>query len=153
MISSPFAPIARRTASTKSGSFSGMSPSENLGAFRLTATPEIPFPTADMSKVLLEERTKPVKTVLVQIDQPKDSYYVVALIDRHERIAEEFRSHVYGGFQRNPVGNQIMDAYRGASIMKAHETILTLLKREFKYAETDEQKKKLEDREKNRIEE
>lgn len=131
----------------------GMSPSENLGAFRLTATSEIPYPTAEMAKVLLEERTKPVKTVLVQIDQPKDSYYVVALIDRRERIAEEFRSHVYGGLQRNPIGSQIMDAYKGASFMKAHETILTLLKREFKYVETDEQKKKLEDREKNRIDE
>ena len=132
---------------------SGMNPGESLGAFRVTATAEIPYPTPEMSKVLLDERTKPVKTVLVQIDQPKDSYYVVALIGRRERIAEEFRSHVFGGLQRNPIGSQIMDAYKGASFMKAHETILTLLKREFKYVETDEQKKKLEDREKNRIEE
>jgi hypothetical protein len=127
----------------------GRGPSQTVTPFQFTPTNDVPYPTFDMQKTLLEDRTKPVKTVFMQADRPKDSYYVFALLSRHVQSPEEFRAHVYGfGFGGNPVGQQIMNAQKHDAGRRADETILALLKKEFKYVETDDQKKRLDDREK-----
>jgi hypothetical protein len=136
-----------------SGMSMGGGGGETLQQFFLAPSNEVPYPTLEMTKQLLEERTKPVKTSFVMIDQPKDNYYVAVLMDRRERSAEEFRAHVYSTLARSPVGAQLMDRQARASIIRARDTFLTLLKKEFKYAETEEQKKKLDDRAKNAFDE
>lgn len=132
-----------------SGMSMGGGGGETIVPFRLAPTNEVPFPTADMTKQLLDDRTKPIKTVFVMIDQPKDSYYVTVVSDRRERSPEEFRAHAYGTLQRSQVGGQVAGEMARVSFGRARDSILALLKKEFKYVETDEQKKRLDDKQKS----
>ena len=121
--------------------------------FRLTPTNDIPYPTKDMEKALLDERTKPVKTVLLQPDQPKDIFYVFVLAKRDEKSVEDFRRDVYAAPQAspmggggNPGGQAVMRAQRGEAGRRAMDSVLELIKKELNYVETDDQKKKIEDK-------
>ncbi len=140
--------IALDPTSMSSGGGGG----ETVRSFGLAPTTDIPYPTVEMTKQLLAERTKPKPTTFVLIDQPKDSYYVVALLNRKERSPEEFRAHVYGTLQRSKVGTQIAGEQMQVSFGKARDSILALLKKEFKFEETEEQKKRLDDRQKSSFE-
>lgn len=136
------------TSTPGAGPFGGGG--ETVQQFRLAPTADLPFPTPEMEKALLDNRTKPVKTVLVQPDQPRDTYYVITLMGRRERSPEEFRFLVYGTgpFGRSQVGDQVRGRFFQDSLEKTRESVLGMLKKEFNYVETEEQKKKLDEREK-----
>ena len=131
--------------------FSGRSMSGSVAYFRVTPTKDIPYPTADLHKALIEERTKPPKTVFTQSDRPKDSYYVIALLNRTVYDDARYRHHMMGlaaAFGGNQVHDGIAGEFQREAFGKARETVLGMLKKEFKYVETDEQKKRLDDKEK-----
>jgi len=123
---------------------------ETVQPFHLAPTADLPYPTPEMAKALLDDRTKPVKTVLVQPDQPKDTYYVITLMGRQEQSPEKFRLQVYGAgpFGRSQVGDQVRGRFFQDALEKSRESVLGLLKKEFNYVETEDQKKKLDEREK-----
>jgi hypothetical protein len=73
---------------------------------------------------------------------------VAVLLERHEKFPGDFRRDVFDTMARGGVSNEIRGAYRFDALRKTHDTIVALLKKEFKYTETDEQKKKLDDKEK-----
>jgi len=123
--------------------------------FQLKPTVDIPYPTREMTTMLIAERTKPEKTSFVLADQPKDIYYVFIVAGRREKQADEFKQTVYGeppqppelarfGF---PTSRQVMNmAYSRDATTKAHDSVLGMLKKEFDYKETEAQKKLLDDK-------
>jgi len=129
--------------------FTGRNPSGTVQPFAVAPSANIAYPTAEMTTTLLDNRTKPAKTVAVLADQPKDTYYVFVVGDRREREVAEYREHMLGfGGARNPTEEVIRGAYRREASRKAFESVIGLLKKEFDYQESDEQKKKIDDREK-----
>lgn len=113
-----------------------------LMQFQLPDSDNIPFTTGEMEKLLIDNRDKPAKTVLVFTDSAKDNYYVATLIRRDMRTPGEFKSDVYSQFGRS---RQILQMAQGDAAGKARASVLELLKKEFKYEETEEQKKKLDE--------
>lgn len=126
-----------------------------LRPFRLTPSADLPYPTPELQKALLEKRAEPVKTVFVLPDAPKDTYYVAVLADRRERSPLEFQSAMFlgglGGLggQGGGLKEGVTLAFRQDAARKAQESVLALLKKEYRYEETPEQKKKLEEGDKN----
>ena len=123
----------------------GMNPGQNIQPFMLMPTKDIPYPTAEMQKSLLEERTKPVSTVFMLPDQPKDRFYVFVLTDRSEKQVSDFIS-MYDSFMHMQVRQGLAQAYRTQEGSEARESVLALLKKELNYLETEEQKKLIEER-------
>jgi hypothetical protein len=121
--------------------------------FQVTPTTNIPYPTPDMTKVLLDDRAKPPRTVVVLPDQPKDTYYVFALADRREQTESMYRQYMLdkpgpagpmgGG---SPVRQEVRGAFQRDAMTRAKDSVVGLLKKEYNYAETPEQAKKLDDR-------
>jgi hypothetical protein len=113
-----------------------------LQPFGLTETANLPYPTREFVTALVENRDKPLKTVIVLPDAPKDTYYVAVLVNRTLKQPSEFKTEAYGqaGTARGIVGTHRAEATR-----KARESVVALLKQEFKFEATDEQKKKLEE--------
>lgn len=108
--------------------------------FHLAPSPNIPYPTRDMAKELLDNRTKGVRTVLVLPDQPKDTYYVAAWGNRLEKTEGDFQAQVYGELSSPQVRDAVRSEFRRDSFKKAHESVLALLKQEFKYEEKEKDK-------------
>jgi hypothetical protein len=110
--------------------------------FAITESNDIPYPTPEMTTALLDNRDKGFKTVLVLPDAPKDTYYVAALTNRTVKRPDDFRTDVF-----SPIGQarEILDLYRADTVKKARDSVVELLKKEFKYEETEEQKKKLDE--------
>ena len=129
------APLAPRPASM-------MSPTAGLQQFGLSESEDIPYPTVEMVTALLDNRDKGAKTVLVLADAPKDTFYVAALMDRRLRERSEFTPDVFG--QRGGARG-IVNMFRDETVNKARQSVLELLKKEFKYEENEEQKKKLDE--------
>ncbi len=123
--------------------FSGMA-----RPFSLLGIPEIPYPSPDMAKKLLDERNAPVKTVFVVPDAPKDVYYVFALAGKQERGVEEFRQNLFAQQGRGPVRELVLAGHAREAVTRARDSVLALLKKEFDYQETDAQKARLDDRDK-----
>jgi len=124
----------------------GFGPNPILMDFHLTPTADLKYPTDDMRKALLAERTKPVGTPLVLADAPKDTYYVAVVLHRDVRSPETFKREVYaprGGPNARAVGQQLRVVEQAEAFKAARDSVLGLLKKEFKYAETEEQAKKL----------
>ena len=117
---------------------SGMA--KSVQPFQVTASDNIPYPTPDMTKTLLDDRTKPAKTVAVLPDQPKDTYYVFVVADRKERLVDEFRSDMYGGAGQNPVTRAIMSTHSREAVGKLQDSVQALLKREFDYKDATDAK-------------
>ena len=113
-----------------------------LQPYELRPTENLPYPSADMRTALLDNRTKPPKTVLVLPDAPKDTFYVATLIDRQMKTMDEFHSQVYS-FSGS--AQSIRVRYYDESMKRSRESALDLLKKEFRYEVTEEQKKKLEE--------
>jgi hypothetical protein len=113
-----------------------------LGRFGLAESNDIPYPTPEMATALVENRDKGFKTVLVLPDAPKDTFYVTVLMKRELKRTDEFQRDVV-----SPLGTarDVLELYRAETIKRARDTVLELLKKEFKYEVTDEQKKKLEE--------
>lgn len=123
--------------------------------FELRPSRDIPYPTRAMIDTLLAQRTKPPKTSFVLVDEPKDTYYVVTLKVRQVKSEQEFQQNVYTEFPLGMAGilgqsrEAVMGSYIGDARKKTMESVLGLLKQEFKLVLTDEQKKKLEEKEKS----
>lgn len=113
-----------------------------LMQYQLPDSENIPFSTAEMEKLLLENRDKSSGTVLVFPDAAKDVYYVATLMRRDLKIPSDFNRDVYS---EGGSAQQIRGYAMGEAIRKSHESVLELLKKEFKYEVTDDQKKKLEE--------
>jgi hypothetical protein len=122
----------------RAGAFGSM----QLSAFNMTESDDIPYPTLEMARSLIDNREKGFKTVMVLADAPKDMYYVVILKDRIPKRPDEFIQDVYSA--QGPM-REILDLYRAETMKRARESVLELLKQEFKYEETEEQKKLLDD--------
>jgi hypothetical protein len=116
--------------------------------FALRPTKDIPYPAEDMGKTLLAERTKPEKTTFVMVDQPKDNYYVTVLERRDEQSPMAFRMDMYDSspMMRSGVRGQLLQLYHGEALKREHETVLAMLKKEFNYTETEEQKKRMDEK-------
>ena len=103
-----------------------------------------------MAKTLLDERTKPEKTVLVLPDEPKDIYFVITLVKREPKTEREFQTAVYStdtlGGRGNPTRAVVLRDFAIDTQQRTIESVMGLLKKEFKFEETDEQKKKLDER-------
>ena len=124
-------------------SFASSLPSQ-MHDFRLPPSENVKYPSRDMGLKLLDERTKPVKTILVLTDEPKDIYYVTTLMKREEKQSGEFQNLLRQGAGGNQ--NVVLGNYIGQGRDKTIESVMGLLKKEFKYEETEEQKKKLDER-------
>jgi hypothetical protein len=116
--------------------------------FTLVGSPDVAYPTPTMEKKLLDERTGPAKTVFVAPDSPKDTYYVFALTGRQERGVEEFRQHLYAQTGRGPIRELVLAGHAREAVTRARDTVVALLRKEFRYEETDAQKAKLDERDK-----
>lgn len=119
------------------------SPFGRVQEFRLSESDNIPYRTDEMEKALLDNRDKPSKTVFVMADAPKDTYYVATLLSGRMRTPEDFKQFVYS--PAGPAHNVITQLYQRDTAVKAYKSVIELLKKEFKYAETEEQKKKLDE--------
>jgi hypothetical protein len=119
-----------------------LTPSSFLAPFGMAPSENIPYPTQEMATALVENRDKGFKTVFVQPDAPKDVYYVTVLMKRDLKTSSDFRFDVFSQFGRS---RQVLEFYRADTVKKSHDSILELLKKEFRYEVNDEQKKKLEE--------
>jgi hypothetical protein len=63
-----------------------------LMEFQIRPSENMKFPSRTMASTLIENRTKPPKTVLILPDEPKDIYYVVTLLERKLKTDREFES-------------------------------------------------------------
>jgi hypothetical protein len=129
-----------------------------LHKFELRPTSDIPYPTRAMADTLIAERTKPPKTSFVLVDEPKDTYYVVTVKDRKVKSEQEFQFAVFMELPTGMSGGMgqtrqaVMSSYNQNATKKTMESILGLLKQEFKFEATEEQKQKLEEKDKSGIE-
>lgn len=101
--------------------------------FRLEPSSNIPYPTPEMQKQLLEERSKPINSTFVMSDLPKENYYVAAVAERREKSPIEFEQTVFNAPTFSPVRNRVMQLQREDSYRKTRESALEILKAEFKY--------------------
>jgi hypothetical protein len=120
--------------------------SVGLRPFVLTESNDVPYPTPDMTTALIDNRDKPIGTALVLPDAPKDTFYVAVLTNRNVKSPGDFRTDVYQstGFAPPPA-REILGRYRVEVVKRTRESVVELLKKEFRYEETEEQKKKLDD--------
>ncbi|MBX9578963.1 MAG: hypothetical protein K2X87_01530 [Gemmataceae bacterium] len=124
-----------------------------LRRFQLAPTADLLYPTAELEKALLEKRTDPVKTAVVLPDAPKDTYYVAVVADRRERSPEEYRAAMFfpaaAGGGRGGLKEVVTGEFRREAGRKAEESVLGIIKKQYRYEETPEQKKRLDDAEKS----
>lgn len=115
---------------------------QGLARFQLPPTENMPFVTPEIVKELIDNRDKPLKTVLVFTDPGKDVYYVATLVRRDLKTPGDFRDEVTG-----PRANsqRVIEFAQNDAEIKARQSVLELLKKEFRYEETEEQKKKLDE--------
>jgi hypothetical protein len=112
-----------------------------LVPFGLTESEDIPYPTREMVTALLDNREKPFKTVLVLPDAPKDVFYVATLMNRTLKTTEDFRRDV---FPRTGPAHQVLDLFRVELVKRGRDSMVDLLKKEFRFEVTDAQRQALE---------
>jgi len=134
--------------------FNAQTPSiGQLRPFGIGEGENMKYPSQELVTTLILERKKPVKTVLVLPDAGKNTFFVVTLLKRDVKSEDEFKSAVYNRPDRSRTDDSggdntreaVLGSFREAVYIKTQESVDTLIKREFKYVETDEQKKKLDD--------
>ncbi|MCE9566119.1 MAG: hypothetical protein K8U57_29205 [Planctomycetes bacterium] len=123
-----------------------------LTPFQVHPSENLRYPTFEFANALLQDRTKDFKFVSVMPDAPKDTYYVVTLVKRDVKREDNYKFEVTGDFAKHTGGSQVISRYRQQSQRDAFISIMGLLKKEFKYEVTEEQKKKLEESDKRGIE-
>jgi hypothetical protein len=120
-----------------------------LRMFQLPPSENMRYPTNEIGKTLLDVRTKEPKHTVVLPDAPKDTFYVMTLVKRELKSETDYKIEVSGGEMSERFGGPIvMGAFRDQSRRNAYLSVIGLLKKEFKFEQTDEQKKKLEEAEK-----
>ena len=117
--------------------------------FQFLPSENIKYPSAELGNSIVRDRTKPPGTVLVLPDAPKDIYFVVTLVKRHEKTDSEYNAEVgtAGPLSQAYGGRNILAEFQRTSMAYSFQSVKALLKQEFKYEETDEQKKKLDENE------
>ena len=119
---------------------------EQVSAFQLARSENVPYPTPKMEEELLAAKEKPLSTAVTMADNPEDTYYVAVLIHRSEKSADEFGQDVYHpnlAFQARPVLQGAITQRRQSELQKqAHDTAVALLKAEFRYDKENEAKLK-----------
>jgi hypothetical protein len=130
-----------------------------LHPFELRPSSDITYPTKAMTETLLTQRTKPPKTSFVLVDEPKDNYYVVTLKDRKVKSEQDFQFSVFMEFSTGMMAGglgqtrqAVMGSFTRDTTKKTMESVMGLLKKQFKFEISDEQKQKLEDKDKGGIE-
>jgi hypothetical protein len=117
-----------------------------LMPYLLPDSENIPYTTAEMQQLLVDNRDKPSGTVLVFADAGKDTYYVATLLRRELKSPDDFKSNVYATTGR---ARDVLQLARIEAATKARKSVVELLKKEFKYEETDKQKEELDKNEKS----
>ncbi len=117
--------------------------------FTLAPSENLKYPSREILDAIINERTKPPKTVLVLTDTPKDTYYVVTLIKRDEKTDFDYRREVLNVGGTDMFGGQrVLGMFQFEAQQKTMQSVMGLLKKEFKYEETEEQKKRLDENDK-----
>src|SRR5262249_33187837 len=93
---------------------------------------------------LHDDRTKGPNHVFVLPDAPKDTFYVVTLVKREVKTDADFKLEVTGPLGRQMGGAVVQRDFDNQVRRNAYLSVIGLLKQEFKFEVTDEQKKKLE---------
>jgi hypothetical protein len=140
--------------SARKGIYADANPSSfaALQPFQFPPSENVKYPSRTMGQTVLDERTKDVKTVLVLPDEPRDIYFVVTLMKRDMKTDREFQAvmtqddEIMRRMGRPSNKMTVLNAYNASAGRKTFESIMGLLKREFKYEESEEQKKKLDER-------
>jgi hypothetical protein len=105
-----------------------------------------------MAQALLDKRTEPPKTVFLLHDEPRDHFYVVTILQRDVKTRLEFENAILRAPFNDPNRNMVLNSFQLQIRERTVESVLALLKREFRYEETEEQKKKLDESERRREE-
>jgi hypothetical protein len=130
----------------------GLPPHTGPYRFFLTAfhpSENLKYPSPEFYKGIMDERSKDPRTVQVLTDAPKDIYFVTALLKREEKTPADFNFEIVLALDpasRSQTGGRLVwDRFRFEKQMQNMQSVLGLLKREFKYEESDEQKKRLDE--------
>jgi hypothetical protein len=119
--------------------------------FRLAFRPSenLKYPSEEFEKAIMDERTKDPRTVLVLPDAPKDTYFVTTLIKREEKTTADYNFEIVlaavPDSKSQSGGLLVLNRFRFEKQIKTMQSVLGLLRREFKYEETEEQKKRLDE--------
>ncbi len=116
-----------------------------LQPFRIVPSENVKYPAPTMAATLLEQRKQPPKTVFLLTDEPTDTVYVVVVLQRDVRTLNEFETSVARARPGDNTRAVVLASFSNHIRQRAAESVLTLLKREFRYEETEEQKKKLDE--------
>jgi hypothetical protein len=123
-----------------------------LHPFRIVPSENVKYPAREMTQTLLDKRTEPPKTVFLLHDEPRDHFYVVTVLQRDVKTRLEFENAILRAPFNDPNRNMVLNSFQLQIRERTVESVLALLKREFRYEETEEQKKKLDESERRREE-
>jgi hypothetical protein len=113
--------------------------------FRIVPSENIKYPTQDIVNKLMEDRTKGPKTTAVLADAGKNEFYVSTLLKREVKSTFDYQFDVVGLRAQETGGTQVLGRFQFETHQKALRSVLGLLRREFNFEATDEQKKRLEE--------
>jgi hypothetical protein len=152
------APLTLTTNPTASKGLFSITPVPALATMRDFSFPpseNVKYPSFAMGRTLLDERTKPVKTVFLTTDEPKDIYFVVTLLKREVKSDRDFQALVEQDdfiarlmarqTGQPPSRDVVLGRFHQDVQRKTMESVMGLLKKQFKYEETEEQKKRLDE--------
>ena len=107
-----------------------------LNDFQMTPTAEIPYPTLEMQKKLLEQQKGALANAEILVDNPKSSYYVSVLERDMKNSSAQFSYTIYRPFSPMFAGvqNGIQRRYQAELREEANKRAIALMKAEFGYA-------------------
>jgi hypothetical protein len=123
-----------------------------LRPFRIIPSDHIKYPARDMTTAVLERRTQPPQSVFLLHDEPRDHFYVVTILQRDLKSRLEFENALLRAPANDPNRNLVLNSYQNHLREQTTQSVLDLLKRQLRYEETEEQKKKLDESERRREE-
>jgi hypothetical protein len=124
----------------------GGMPRQSVGAFTLTPTVNIPYPSPKMEDELVKAKDRPPSSTLVLADNPEDRYYVAVVLSRSDKSADEFAAQVYGPSSVfSDVAPVIVRRHQDELRKQARDRALAMLKAEMKYEEKSDKVNKQSD--------
>jgi hypothetical protein len=100
--------------------------------FEITPTPQVPYPTPEMTRELLAARAKGPSATAVLADQPTDRYYVAVKYGQADRVPTEFVDSVYAPTISGGAAGAVFRRHQEELRKQARETAIGLLKAEFR---------------------
>jgi hypothetical protein len=93
---------------------------DQISEFSLQRTEDMPYPTPQMVKDLLDHRDKDIPTAVVMVDNPKDMYYVAVLGAKNDRRPFEYAQGVYMPFgpMQGLMGQRVRNDFQYDSFRK-----------------------------------